>query len=150
MRPLLQNLLFDNREEKCKEKLLVGHLPIMATIVVCLPCYGILTGLLYNIVNKELDAWSLYYKSLHNLIALEILSHYIPITILIQYQSRLHYQLSYIHPHARTNTYKYSLFPRTLSECNSLPTGVIIYNTVSFSKPARLQFTSLYVIKLSL
>ena len=62
---------------------------------------------------------SLFYKSSHNLLALEILPYYIPNNHL----SRLctHHQLSYIHPYARTNTYKYSFFLRTISEWNSLP-----------------------------
>ena len=69
---------------------------------------------------------SLFYKSLNNLIALQIPSYYIP----NRHPSRLHHQLSYIHPYARTNAYIYSFFPRTIKEWNSLPTGVVTSNTL--------------------
>ena len=77
---------------------------ITITTVVYLPSGRILTGLVYNITNKA--RLSLFCKSLHNLIALEIPPYYIPNNHL----SRLcmYHQLSYIHPYARTNTYKYS------------------------------------------
>ena len=72
---------------------------------------------------------SLFYKSLHNLIVLEIPPYYIPNNHLSRL--RIHHQLSYIHPYARTNIYKYSFFPRTISEWNSLPTEIILSTTLS-------------------
>ena len=72
---------------------------------------------------------SLFYKSLHNLIALEIPPYYISNNHLSRL--RIHHQLSYIYPYARTNTYKYSFFPRTISEWNSLPTEIILSTTLS-------------------
>ena len=82
---------------------------------------------------------SLFYKSLNNLIALQIPSYYIP----NRHPSRLHHQLSYIHPYVRTNAYIYSFFPRTIKEWNFLPTGVVTSNTyiTSISSTARLFFT---------
>ena len=67
-----------------------------------------------------------FYKSLNNLIALQIQLYY----ILNRHPSILHHQLSYIHPYARTNAYIYSFFLRTIKEWNSLPTGVVTSNTL--------------------
>ena len=74
---------------------------------------------------------SLFYKPLHNLIALEIPPHYTP----NNHQSRLHHQLSnyltsipiIIIPEL---IYKDSTFLRTISEWNAPPTGVIISTTL--------------------
>ena len=41
--------------ERVQRRALIGHLIIMFITVVCLSCCKILTGLLYNIANKELD-----------------------------------------------------------------------------------------------
>ena len=46
--------------------------------IVCLPCCRTLTGLLCNISRRQRARLSLFYKSLHSLITLEIPPYYIP------------------------------------------------------------------------
>ena len=64
---------------------------------------------------------SIFYKSIHHLSTPPIPSHY----ILTNRQTRYYHDLHYIIPSMRTNAYKYSYFPRTIKEWNSLPITII-------------------------
>ena len=94
--------------------------------------YSSVTTMLQNLnwptlqYRRQRARLSLFYKSLNNLTALEIPPYYTP----NNHSSRLHHQLSYIHPYARTNTYMYSFFLRTIKEWNSLPTRVVTSTTL--------------------
>ena len=133
-------------QRKCKEQLLNGHMVIMITTVVCLPCCKILITGLNLQYHRQRARLSLFYKSLHNIIALEIILYYIPnnhLSIL-----RIYHQSSYTYPCANTNMYLHvQHFLKTISAWNSLRTEITFLQHCQLFKASQ---TPLYIITFKL
>ena len=90
-------ILIFQQSRKYKEELSIGHL------IITTQCYSSVTTMLHDLkwptlqYRRQRARLSLFYKSLNNLMALQIPSYYIP----NRHPSRLHHQLSYIHPYMR-------------------------------------------------
>ena len=72
---------------------------------------------------------SVFYKIIHCLSTPPLPCYFIPITRLTRHHHSLHYNI--ISPSVRTNSYKYSFYPKTIIEWNSLPSHIIESNSLS-------------------
>ena len=107
--------------EKYKEELPDGLCLIMVEPVVSPLCYLICSGQPCLTVGDQQD-----YLLFTNHLSSPPLPAYFTTT---NQQTRYFHDLHYIIPSVRTNAYKYSFFPRTIKEWNSLPTNIIETNS---------------------
>ena len=70
---------------------------------------------------REVSRLKTFYKAIYNISALKIPNYFLNTT----YATRHHHQLHFVSPSVRTNSYKFSFFPRTICDWNNLPTEVI-------------------------
>lgn len=61
------------------------------------------------------------YKIVHGVVAIPAAQYFIPVTRSLRGQ----HQYAYFRPHASTDYYKYSFFPRTIAQWNWLPSHVV-------------------------
>ena len=82
---------------------------------------------------REAARLALFYKGKHNLAAI-----YTPIYYQqqINTNTRQYHPSKYIQPSARTDAYKYSYFPRTITDWNSLPSEILNSESLDSFKTA--------------
>ena len=78
--------------------------------------------------HRKFARLSTFYKIIHHLSMPPLPHYFLPINRLTRHHHSLHYNI--IPPSVRTNSYKYSFFPRTINEWNNLPTNVIESNSL--------------------
>ena len=71
---------------------------------------------------REASRLSLFYKGTHNLAAISVPTYFTP---QINTNTRQYHPSKFIQPSARTDPYKFSFFPRTIVQWNTLPSDIL-------------------------